>query len=99
MRNHYLMTLGNLAPGHTTDPISSMPNSNPQRDQLIQKTAPTDGLTRMLFIAGTTVGAYHGYKRNNSVGWAVAWGLLGGIVPIITVPIALAQGLGQPKED
>ena len=99
MRNHYLMTLGNLAPGQTTAQIPSMPNSNPQGDQLIQNTLPTDGLTRMLGIAGTAVGAYHGYKRNNSVGWAVAWAFLGGLVPIITVPVALAQGLGKPKED
>jgi hypothetical protein len=40
--------------------------------------------------------AYHGYKRNNSIGWAVAWALLGGAVPIISLPIAIAQGFGKP---
>jgi hypothetical protein len=47
---------------------------------------------------GTGLGAYHGYKRNGgSVGWAIGWGLLGGLVPIITVPVALAQGFGKRK--
>jgi len=40
---------------------------------------------------------YHGYKRNNSVGWAIAWGLLGGLFPIITPIIAVAQGFGKPR--
>ena len=41
--------------------------------------------------------AYHGYKRNNSVGWALGWGLLGGTFPVITPVIALAQGFGKKK--
>jgi hypothetical protein len=52
---------------------------------------------RLLAVAGMAVGAYHGYKRNNSVGWGIGWGLLGGLVPIIVIPIALAQGIGKPK--
>lgn len=47
-------------------------------------------------LAGTALGAYHGYRRNNSLGWALAWGVLGGMFPFVTVPVALAQGLGQP---
>ena len=48
-------------------------------------------------VAGTGLGAYHGYMRHRgSVGWAVIWGLLGGIVPIFTIPISLAQGFGKP---
>lgn len=46
-------------------------------------------------IAGTGMGAYHGYKRNNSVGWAIGWGLLGGLFPIIVIPLAFAQGFGK----
>jgi len=42
------------------------------------------------------VSAYHGYKRNNSVGWAIGWGVLGFLFPIITPAIALAQGYGKP---
>lgn len=51
-----------------------------------------------LSVAGTASGAYHGYKRNRgSVGWAIGWGLLGGIFPFITIPVSLAQGFGKPK--
>jgi hypothetical protein len=51
------------------------------------------------WLAGTVAMgalAYHGYKRNNSIGWALVWGLLGGIIWPITVPVALAQGYGKP---
>lgn len=48
-------------------------------------------------IAGTAIGAYHGYKRNDSIGWAIGWALLGGIFPIIVIPVAFAQGLGEEK--
>lgn len=50
-----------------------------------------------LSLASAGASAYHGYKRNDSVGWAVAWGLLGGIFPVITPAIALAQGFGKRK--
>src|SRR5262245_29612494 len=44
-------------------------------------------------VAGTGIGAYHGYKRHNgSIGWAIGWALLGGLFPIITIPVAVAQG-------
>ena len=48
-----------------------------------------------LSIAGTALGAYHGYKRNNSIGWAIGWGLLGGAFPFIVIPVAYAQGIGD----
>ena len=48
-------------------------------------------------MASTAACAYHGYKRNNSVGWAIVWGLLGGILPVFSVAIAFAQGFGKPK--
>ena len=48
-------------------------------------------------LASAGASAYHGYKRNESVGWAVVWGLLGGMFPIITPAVALAQGFGKPK--
>jgi len=50
-----------------------------------------------LGVVGMGVGAYHGYKRNNSVGWAVGWAILGGMFPIIVIPVAFAQGIGKPK--
>jgi len=49
-------------------------------------------------VAGTGIGAYHGYKRNESVGWAVVWALLGGLVPVVVIPVAFAQGIGTRKK-
>ena len=54
-------------------------------------------LWSLLSTAGVAASAYHGYKRNNSVGWGIAWAFLGGLVPIVTVPIAIAQGFGKRK--
>lgn len=49
----------------------------------------------VLATASMAASAYHGYKRNDSVGWALWWGLMGGLFPIITPVIAVAQGFGQ----
>lgn len=49
-------------------------------------------------LAGGISGAYHGYKRNDSVGWAIGWGLLGSAFWPITIPISLAQGFGKSKQ-
>lgn len=52
-----------------------------------------------MMVAGTAASAalaYHGYKRNNSVGWAVGWFFLGAFWPI-SLPVALAQGFAKPR--
>ncbi len=47
---------------------------------------------------GAGIAGYHGYKRSGgSIGSMLGWGLLGGIVPIITVPVALAQGYAKRR--
>jgi hypothetical protein len=46
-------------------------------------------------IAGAAC-AYHGFKRNESPGWAVAWAAFGSTAPFLALPIALAQGFGKP---
>lgn len=46
-------------------------------------------------LVGTGAGAYHGFKRNNSLGWAIGWALLGGLFPVITLSVAAAQGFGK----
>lgn len=52
----------------------------------------------LLSMAGAGLAAYHGYKRNHeSTGSAIGWGVLGALFPVITVPVALAQGYGKPK--
>jgi hypothetical protein len=49
----------------------------------------------ILSTASMAASAYHGYKRNNSVGWAIAWGALGALFPVITPVVAVAQGYGK----
>jgi len=51
----------------------------------------------MLRLASTAASTYHGYKRNHSLGWALWWGFMGNLFPVVTPAIALAQGFGKPK--
>lgn len=48
-------------------------------------------------LVSGVLATYHGYKRNSSVGWALGWGALGSLFPIITPTIAFAQGFAKPK--
>lgn len=52
---------------------------------------------RLASAVGAFSGAYHGYKRNNSVGWAIGWFFFGGALPMLSIPISLAQGFGKAK--
>jgi hypothetical protein len=49
-----------------------------------------------LSLVSTALCAYHGYARNESVGWGVLWGIAGGAFPIFALPIAYAQGFATP---
>lgn len=51
----------------------------------------------LLSTASGALSGYHGYKRNDSIGWALAWFVLGSFFPIVTPVIAVAQGFGEPK--
>lgn len=51
----------------------------------------------VLATASFAASVYHGYKRNDSVGWAIWWGVMGALFPVITPTIAVAQGFGKPK--
>lgn len=42
--------------------------------------------------------AYHGYKRTRSGLWAVLWSVFGGAMPVLAVPISMAQGFGKPRQ-
>lgn len=55
------------------------------------------GLFGILTIASGAASAYHGYKRNQSIGWGVWWFLMGSIFPIITPVIGVAQGFAKPR--
>jgi len=52
----------------------------------------------LISTVSMAAGAYHGYRRNNSVGWAIWWAFMGGLFPVITPVIAFAQGYGQPAK-
>jgi len=78
------------------------PGGTPSTTQLNKQGAVIvvqDGYGRAALITLSTVSAaasaYHGYKRNQSVGWAAVWALMGGIFPVITPAVAVAQGFGQ----
>lgn len=60
-------------------------------------TPSTNSIWALASVAAVGLAAYHGYKRNHSVGWAVGWGIAAGISPIITGAVALAQGFGKRK--
>lgn len=48
--------------------------------------------------AAAALGAYHGYRRTGSWGWAFGWGVFAGLLPFFAVPVALAQGFGRPEK-
>lgn len=50
----------------------------------------------IIAAVATAAGAYHGYRRHDSVGWAIGWGLASGLFPYIALPIAAAQGFAEP---
>lgn len=47
---------------------------------------------------GASLAGYHGYRRSGGkLGSTLGWAFLGGLVPIVTVPVALAQGFGKHR--
>jgi hypothetical protein len=81
--------LGKLAGLARTGGLGSTPNNTASNTWYL--------VYATLSVAGAALGGYHGYKRNNSVGWALGWSLLGSLFPIIVLPIAFAQGFGKRK--
>jgi hypothetical protein len=49
-------------------------------------------------MLSAAAGVYHGYRRDQSVGWALAWGVFGALLPIVAMPLAFAQGFGERKK-
>ncbi len=67
--------------------------SEPTRTTYVQSP-----IFRLLSMVGIGASAYHGYKRSGgSIGWTLGWALLG-IIPVITIPVAIAQGFGKRKQ-
>lgn len=92
-------TTGIFRVGADTAPAAPAPASAPAPAPII---APeSSGLSTAYAILSTVsmaASAYHGYKRNNSIGWALGWGLLGSMFPVITPVVALAQGYAKPAK-
>ena len=61
------------------------------------ETSAIGGLYTALALATTMASVYHGYKRNDSIGWALGWGLFGSALPVVAIPVMLAQGFGDRK--
>lgn len=88
-----------LQPIERSQPLPSMPASqsfNTQDEAPFFKSDTTRTIFWALDVASMAASTYHGYKRNNSVGWAIWWGLMGSLFPVITPVIAVAQGFGKP---
>lgn len=61
-------------------------------------TNETPGWVYAMAGIGGLLGAVHGYRRNRgSVGWAIAWGVAGTLLPLPTTGVALLQGYGKKK--
>jgi hypothetical protein len=45
--------------------------------------------------------AFHGYRRNTSIGWAIGWAVAAGVSPptssIVVVALAFSQGFGKRR--
>lgn len=94
--------MSNFAPYYARGPLGQEAAPSPPATESSASAAivPMRSSLKSLWgIAGTAAVAalaYHGYRRNNSVGWAVAWALLGGLVWPAGLAVAFAQGFGQP---
>lgn len=92
---------GGIAPDRLNTQVGFNPQPAPP-PQLRGMGAMGDGMsdTAMMAVgalstASMAASAYHGYKRHDSVGWALWWGLMGAMFPVITPTIAVAQGFGK----
>lgn len=52
-------------------------------------------------LSAASIGAcaWHGYRRHcGSVPWAIGWAIMGGLFPVVSVAVALAEGFGKPMK-
>lgn len=81
------------------------------KEPVAQTAEPEPSTARKVISAGYAIlgtvsmvaSAYHGYKRNDvpggsPIGWAIGWGALGSLFPVITPVVALAQGYAEPAK-
>jgi len=102
---------GASAPGASASAASALASlatwANPIPDTLALHLASRPACTpawydhawRAAQITGAFLGAWHGYRRNASIPSAVLWGVAGAVLPVVALPVALVQGLGQPTAE
>lgn len=99
-------TAARIAMPHSS--VSIAPSGNPQvavgatphvapgwPQQPYRPSAASTVIWGTISTVSTAASAYHGYRRNQSVGWGIGWGIAGMLFPIITPAIAVAQGFGE----
>ncbi len=81
--------------------MGSFGDAGPVTTQQLDNPSPAVQTLKVCYalasLAGTAIGAYHGYKRNDSVGWAIVWAFLGGLLPVVVIPVAIAQGFPRSE--
>jgi len=77
--------------------LSSLPSVSSLTTPNTSITSSSGG-TDYLAMGVSALATYHGYKRDDSIFWAVVWGALGFMFPLPVGVIALAQGIGTPKK-
>jgi hypothetical protein len=58
--------------------------------------AASFGIAAAVTVLGVVGAAYHGYRRNDSMGWAAAWATWGLFFPVPTLAYAAGQGFAKP---
>lgn len=86
-----MLAIGSNAP---TDSTSAAP---PPSVVVYRVSPATATIWGVLATASFAASVYHGYKRNDSLGWGIWWGAMGALFPVATPAIAVAQGFGKRK--
>lgn len=97
-----MVNITNHAPSQTT-PSGSV---DPETGRYISPYQNADGsingagvAVAAVSTASMALSAYHGLKRNRgSIGYAVWWGFMGAMFPVITPVIAFGQGFAEPEK-
>jgi len=74
---------------------STAPAPTTTSSSALALSTPAGIAIRVASIGAMGALAYHGYRRTNSWGWALAWGIGGGLIWPVALAVALAQGFGK----
>ena len=84
-----------IARGVSSNTVAAALNWLDTAGSIMSKKATILGVLALLSASAS---AYHGYKRNQSVPWALWWFFMGSLFPVVTPVIGLAQGFGKPRK-